>query len=237
MPLEAIMELDQLFALLSSYPGNHGTFNQYRDVHPLLDQHWGAEVRRRNLHCYLETFANAWFVLVGEAAGYAGCRFSGIPFTCEAQWAGPTPLPWTVGKDLARSSRAETPWVERSATMVWETLGERKDCVLWNAFPWHPVGESGPLSNRRPGGDLPDGYEALRCLLSLFPGARPVAIGRVAQQALAAIGLDVPYIRHPSHGGKRLFVRGVAALKYPASESTLDRKCSSLLAARTANKL
>lgn len=215
------MKCDRLFALLTAYR-SEGAFNQYRDVHPELDLPHGAAVRRHNLRCYLETFAGARFVLVGEAAGYAGCRFSGIPFTCEAQLVGPQRLDWTRGRaqDLARSSAAETPWVERSGRMVWRALGARADCVLWNAFPWHPFGQAGPLSNRPPGRDLRDGLEVLRSFLSLFPAARPHAVGRVAQRALAAIGVPAPYIRHPSHGGKRDFVTGVAGLR-----SRGDRDC------------
>jgi hypothetical protein len=172
-------------------------------------------VRCHNLRRYLETFAGARFVLVGEAAGYAGCRFSGIPFTCEAQLIGPERLSWTYDLDgkLARSSTAETLWVERSASIVWGTLKERRDCLLWNTLPWHPFGQAGPLSNRPPGRDVQDGLDTLRYLLSLFPAARPYAVGRVAQRALAAIGIEAPYIRHPSHGGKRKFIAGVNALR------------------------
>ena len=54
----------------------------------------------------------------------------------------------------------------------------------------------------------------LRCFLGLFPSARPVAIGRVAERALARIGVLAPYIRHPSHGGKLKFTEGVAALAF-----------------------
>jgi hypothetical protein len=207
------VSFDRLFGLLTEYRGADA-FNQYREVHPALDRPGGAETRRRNLRCYLEAFADARFVLVGEAAGYAGCRFSGIPFTCEAQLVGPQRLGWTVGleEDLAPSSTAESPWVERSARMVWEILGKRMDCVLWNAFPWHPAGEAGPLSNRPPGRDLRDGLEVLRSFCSLFSSARPYAVGRVAQRALKAIGVPAPYIRHPSHGGKRRFMEGVAGL-------------------------
>lgn len=205
------MVYDQLLELLIGYCGTT-SFNQYRDVHSELDLPNGAQVRCQNLRHYLEAFADARFVLVGEAAGYAGCRFSGIPFTCEEQLVGPEPLSWTIGKDLARSSTREILWVERSAKIVWGAFGERTDCVLWNAFPWHPFGKTGPLSNRAPGRDLRDGLEVLRCLLSLFPLARPCAIGRVAQRALESIGIQVPYIRHPSHGGKPKFVEGVLAL-------------------------
>jgi hypothetical protein len=207
------MNCDRLFRLLLDYH-NPRAFNQYCDVHPDLDLLRGAEIRRRNLHCYLETFADARYILVGEAAGYAGCRFSGIPFTCEMQLVGPEPLEWTRGLDgdLARSSTAEFLWVERSARIVWDALGQRTDCVLWNAFPWHPFDGASLLTNRAPGWDLNDGKEVLRCFLSLFPSAQAYAVGRVAQRALAAIGVDAPYIRHPSHGGKCKFVAGVAEL-------------------------
>ncbi len=204
--------LERLFDLLTAYRSERA-FNQYRDVRRGLDRPAGAVVRRANLRRYLETFAAAQFVLVGEAAGYAGCRFSGIPFTCEAQLVGPGRLAWVAGPGLARSSAADVPWVERSARMVWEALGERRDCVLWNAFPWHPFREGEPLSNRPPGRDLEDGLEVLRCFLDLFPAAQPVAVGRVAERALLALGRNVSYIRHPSHGGKRLFLAGVAALR------------------------
>lgn len=217
------MNYDQLLQLLVAYPSSSQAFNQYRDVHPDLDLPQGAEIRRRNLHCYLESFdqgSGVHFVLVGEAAGYAGCRFSGIPFTGEVQLAGPERLGWTVGKELARSSNAEVAWAERSAKMVWETLGQRRDCLLWNAFPWHPFGASGPLSNRPPGRDLPAGLPVLECLLALYPAAQPYAIGRVAQRALADIGIDAPYIRHPSRGGKNRFVAGVAGLAADSSSGS-----------------
>jgi hypothetical protein len=204
-------DLDRLFDLLTAYQSDLVT-NQYLDVDPDLDRPDGARVRCRNLRFYLEAFAGARWLLVGEAAGYAGCRFSGIPFTCEAQIVGAGRLGWVEGYDLARSSRAETLWVERSATMVWETLGERRDVVLWNAFPWHPFGPRGPLSNRHPGHDVGAGLEVLGCLLALFRRARPYAIGRVAERALADVGVAASYIRHPSRGGKARFAAGVATL-------------------------
>jgi hypothetical protein len=205
------MDCDYLLDLLASYQGSR-TFNQYREADPELDRANAAAVRLQNLRSYLEAFAGARYILVGEAAGYAGCRFSGIPFTCEAQLVAPRQLSWSVEAEFALSSLSAKPWVERSATMVWETLDQRRDCLLWNAYPWHPYGSSGPLSNRPPGRDVRDGIDALEQLLSLFPSARPYAVGRVAQRALAAIGMSAPYIRHPSHGGRRQFRNGIAAL-------------------------
>jgi hypothetical protein len=203
--------LDRLFDHLLAFEGP-GVFNQYRDRDPALDRENAPDLRRANLRRYLESFAGAAYVLVGEAAGYAGCRFSGIPFTGEAQLVGSAPLPWAAGGGLRQSSLSD-PWRERSAEIVWPALDGRRDCVLWNAFPWHPF-KDGPLSNRRPRrAELRQAHDALRCFLSLFPQAQPYAVGRVSQSALGDLGIEAAYIRHPSHGGKRAFTAGVAALE------------------------
>lgn len=118
-------------------------FNQYAQVDPALDAPEAAQVRLDNLRHYLHQRRHARVALIGEAAGYNGCRFSGIPFTCEAQfkeWADP---------NFGISSLAGN-YVERSARCVWGTLGDRDDWVLWNTFPWHPHQPHQPLSNRKP---------------------------------------------------------------------------------------
>ena len=202
--------IDRLFDLLMAYQGP-GVFNQYFDRDPALDRPDAPALRRANLRCYLETFAGAAYVLVGEAAGYAGCRFSGIPFTGEAQLVGLDPLPWAANGGLAQTSLC-APRRERSAQIVWSALDGRRDCVLWNAFPWHPF-KTGPLSNRRPRADeLRQATNALLGFLLLYPHAEVVAIGRVSQLALQALDVEATYIRHPSHGGKRAFSEGIVAL-------------------------
>ena len=204
------MSVDRLLELLQVYRGD-GVFNQYRDVDPALELPDGAAIRRRNLCRYLEAFSSASYVLVGEAAGYAGCRFSGMPFTGEAQVVGSNCLPWARGLGFEQSSLGDL-WRERSGEMVWTAFDGRRDCVLWNAFPWHPYGDKS-LSNRKPKrSELEQATEVLRYFLSLYPSARVHAIGRVSQDTLARLGVDAPYIRHPSHGGKTAFERGVRAL-------------------------
>jgi hypothetical protein len=202
--------LAQLLDLLVDYEGK-STFNQYRDRDPQLSRPAAPEIRRRNLLRYLESFTDASYLLIGEAAGYAGCRFSGIPFTGEAQITGPECLSWAQGLDLQQSSLGE-PWRERSGTMVWEAFHGRQDCALWNAFPWHPHGE-GPLTNRRPTQrELDSAVPALHCILSYFVSARVYAIGRVSAAQLRKLAVHAPYIRHPSHGGKLRFLASVHSL-------------------------
>jgi hypothetical protein len=202
--------------MLQEYQGP-GVTNQYRDterekgMEPALERADGAAIRRRNLRRYLQAFASASYVLVGEAAGYAGCRFSGIPFTGEAQIVGPGCLSWARGLGFEQSSIGEL-WRERSGEIVWAAFGGRLDCALWNAFPWHPYRDD-LLSNRKPRrSELEQATDVLRCFLSLYPRAQVYAIGRVSQDTLARLGVNAPYIRHPSHGGKSAFERGVHAL-------------------------
>ena len=202
--------MERLFALLTRFQGG-GVFNPYRDVTTEFDLPRGAAIRRANLRRYLELFSGADYVLVGEAAGYAGCRFSGIPFTGEAQLVGPECLPWACDAGFAQSSIG-TPWRERSGSIVWQGLGSRRDCVLWNVFPWHPFGAK-PLSNRRPRpAEVAQASEVLTHFLCLFPGAQVYAVGRTSQRALSEVGVEAAYIRHPSHGGKAAFRRGLASL-------------------------
>jgi hypothetical protein len=203
-------QIDRLLELLQQYRGE-AVFNQYSDSDPDLERAGGAATRRRNLRRYLVAFARASYVLVGEAAGYAGCRFSGLPFTGEAQIVGPKCLPWAHGLGFEQSSR-DGLWKERSGEMVWGVFDGRQDCVLWNTFPWHPHGKE-LLSNRKPRrSEIEQATEVLRSFLAIYGGAEVYAIGRVSEETLARLGVRAPYIRHPSHGGKAAFVRGVQAL-------------------------
>ena len=194
-------------------PAPAGLFNPYRDRDLRLDLASGPARRRANLREYVDAFAGARLVLVGEAAGYNGCRFSGIPFTGEDLLVGEAALPWARERRLRRSSRGQRLSRERSANIVWGQLGGRRDVVLWNAVPWHPHRTGEPLSNRPPrSGDINAGRSYLESFLELFPAATPVAVGRVAQRALATLAIDAPYLRHPSMGGQRQFERGLREL-------------------------
>ncbi len=205
--------VQDLYRLLTSYQSD-GVFNQYRESHPDHDLARGPDIRLQNLNRFLNTFSKVDYVLLAEAAGYQGCRFSGIPMTSEVQIAGPDPVHWAQGGIYARSGKRDRLWREPSATILWETLGERTNFLIWNTFPWHPMGKRGPLSNRTPRRqEVLAGVEVLHCLTDMYPGARLVAIGRVAERTLSELGLEPLYIRHPAHGGKPQFVAGIRSLE------------------------
>jgi hypothetical protein len=189
-----------------------GVINPYRDADadPELDGPAAARRRRANLEAYLERVGAPRLLLVGEAIGYRGGRFSGIAFTSERQLAGlegdARRLPW-AGPPFAATSRNPALWLEPSGSIVWEALGgDARGALLWNAFPWHPHAARGPLSNRTPEKSLvAANLHVLERLLAETAGARVLAVGKTAAAALATLALEAPALRHPAHGGAAIF--------------------------------
>ena len=191
-----------------------------RDVPPNVFNPWvqrdaltdlpaaAAAARLRRLAAHLATEARC--VLVGEAAGYQGCKVSGIAFTSERLII-EGGIPRVAVATGTRLSLRPRPWSEPSATTVWKTLHELgiASCtVLWNAYPWHPHRPGEPHSNRAPTrAELQAGLPVLASLLRLFPQARVFAVGRHAGHSLAMLAVDAVVLRHPSMGGAATFAR------------------------------
>lgn len=192
-------------------------FNQYAylDSGPLAQAN---ALRRHNLRLYLAAMLvqEPSLLLVGEAPGYRGCRLTGIPFTSE----------YIILNDLnklgvfADSTRfrktAEWPKVEReaTATMVWQAAATLNPLpLLWNAFPFHPHRAGQPQSNRPPRvNELAAGLPFVEALVDAFAIQRIIAVGKKAASSLARARLPHTALRHPSHGGKRDFLEGLASL-------------------------
>lgn len=178
---EAIPEVDALVDRLTAARIGK-TCNQYA---PGID---GAEQRRERLRAYLVARWHAPVVLVGEAAGYQGCRLSGIAFTSVAQ----------LGCGTTR---------EPSATIVHRVLahlGVEERVLLWNVVPTHPHRPGEPASNRTPTSSEVD---AGACFLpAVAEGRAVIAVGRVAAARTGAA-----YVRHPAHGGARAFEAGLSS--------------------------
>jgi len=78
------------------------------------------------------------FILCGEAAGYQGCRHSGIAFTSE-RLLREGRIPRISPMSHRLTSRA-LPYSEPSATIVWGALynlGIEERTILWNTLPMH----------------------------------------------------------------------------------------------------
>jgi uracil-DNA glycosylase len=166
----------------------------------------GNAIRRRNLRLYLGSFAPR-VMLIGEAVSYRGGRLTGIPFTSETIM-----LQWDGGYRKATPGPKRS--TEASATMVWATICDFDPLpLLWNAFPFHPFIAGNPLSNRLPtSAELAIGAPFIVRLIRLFGIEEVVAIGNAAAASLTRLGIPHDKIRHPSQGGKRKFVAGMARL-------------------------
>lgn len=188
----------------------------------------GPAIRRRQLRAYLrKRLDKAKLALIGEALGYRGGHFSGIPMMSERILLGKKKHdgiePEQVFSSIKprRTSKPEKcpdGVSEPTATIVWSTLlklGLRTErFILWNACPWHSFDQSrGMLSNRLPNkSEQAAGQLALKAFLELFPCEHIVALGKIAAAQLDNLGVGAHYVRHPASGGAKLFRQQIAAL-------------------------
>lgn len=180
----------------------------------------GNAIRRRNLRLYLEqlTAIGPLMLLIGEAVSYRGGRLTGIAFVSETVMLDgiDTRSGRVLGADFGYRKATIGPKMstEASATMVWSTIREIQPLpLLWNAFPFHPFHAGEPDSNRVPSAnELLLGQPFIEELLAMFPIGQVVAIGNQAALSLTRLGIAHEKVRHPSQGGKQLFVEGMARL-------------------------
>lgn len=195
-------------------------FNPWATFDPAHDASRSApEIRARQLSAYLaERRAPARLLLVAEAAGYQGAKFSGIAMTSERILLGHLAHKGirsdaVIGIPVERSSQSALKpqgFNEPTATVVWGTLlGANVDpraWVNWNAFASHPHRPAAPLSNRTPTrAELEAGQPILRDFLDLFTRCEVVALGRQAAHSLSLLGVPHRAVRHPSMGGATRF--------------------------------
>jgi hypothetical protein len=182
-------------------------FNPYRDRREDLDVDDAPSIRRANLRAFLDCYDTAppLFLLL-EAPGPWGCRFSGVPITSEAQLGNSEFL-----IDGRRTSRAEEPHTEYSASIFWRVCRPLfPHFFVWNSVPLHPHDPGEPLSIRTPRRtEVREWQPLLTGLLDTLAPDRIVGVGRKAERALDEAGADPTYVRHPSQGGATKFEAGI----------------------------
>lgn len=183
--------------------------NQYSYEHP------SNAVRRNNLNLYLHQMANRGprTLLVGEAAGYLGCKLTGVPFTSEEILLRGIAEFGLFGESRGYhiTSDSTQPCKETTATIVWSVLKQAERLpLLWNTYPFHPFRAGKPFSNRTPNdSELTIGRPFLLTIISLFDIHTVVAVGKKSDSVLDSMGVTHHSVRHPSHGGKEEFASGV----------------------------
>jgi uracil-DNA glycosylase len=214
-------QLDKFLRLLKASP-SRAVFNPWWQIDEENDigPHCPG-IRRKHLAVYFrERLGKARLAIVGEALGYRGGHFSGIPMTSERILLGKQP----VILSGIKPRRTSKPGVcldgfsEPTATIVWGAflkVGVLPDeFVLWNAFPWHSFDpRRGLLSNRMPNkSEQLSGRPVLSAFLELFPCERIVALGKIAAAQLEQLGVNAHYVRHPASGGAKLFRQQIAKI-------------------------
>src|SRR6266404_2563714 len=222
------MQLNHFLRLLKKSPPG-AVFNPWWQVDEQNDIGPDAPaIRRKQLRAYLQQrLGKEKLVLIGEAVGYRGGHFSGIPMTSERLLLGRSKTVRLKSSDVLsdlnprRTSKPEKcpdGFSEPTATIVWGTLlrlGLKPDqFVLWNAVPWHSFdSRRGMLSNRTPNKcEQAAGLPALKAFLELFSCDQVIALGKIAAARLEELGVDTHYVRHPASGGAKLFRQQISAL-------------------------
>ena len=185
-------------------------------------------IRRRQLHAYLcKRLKTARLAVIGEALGYRGGHFSGIPMTSERILLGkkkddgiePVQVFSSITpRRTSKPQKCPEGFSEPTATIVWSTLLKLglspEQFVLWNAFPWHSFDPRlGILSNRMlTKSERSAGLPLLKVFLDLFPCDEIVALGNVAASQLKELNADMHRIRHPASGGAKLFCQQIVKI-------------------------
>jgi hypothetical protein len=138
-------QLDNFVRLLKASPSG-AVFNPWWQIDEENDIGRIAPIiRRQQLRAYVqERLGRAKLVVIGEALGYRGGHFSGIPMTSERILLGKKKevvAPLYKPQRTSKPEKRPNGFSEPTATIVWGTLlrlGLKPDqFVLWNAFPWH----------------------------------------------------------------------------------------------------
>jgi hypothetical protein len=220
--------VEKFISLLRKSPSG-AVFNPWWQVDKQNDIGRNAPaIRREQLRAYLrKRLGKAKFAVIGEAVGYRGGHFSGIPMTSERMLLGKMkdgrmePKQICSGIKPRRTSKSKKyrhGFSEPTATIVWSTLLKLslppEQFVLWNAFPWHSFNRRrGILSNRTPTKkEQAAGLPVLKAFLDVFRCDEIVALGNIASSLLEKLDVKMHRVRHPASGGAKLFRQQIAKI-------------------------
>lgn len=181
-----------------------GLVNPYAVHQPRHDVAEGARMRQENLEAHIEAVLDGDgpdVLLVGEAPGWRGARFTGVPFSSERLILdGAVP-------GAGHATSLHGPHAEATATVVRRVeaeLGIR--ALAWNALPYHPTLPGRPLTNRSPTrAELRRHAPVLHGIVAAVPDVPVVAVGRAAQRCLREAAVPHRHVVHPGRGRARPF--------------------------------
>lgn len=208
---------------LQAYQSAENVFNPWHDYDESCDICPQApDIRSEQIKQFLASrIPGAKYLLVAEAVGYQGGRFTGVAMTSERILLGNheniTPsaiLQNTQGRrtsnpDNKNLKNTQKRWgfTEPTATIVWGEVMKSNvspyQVITWNIFPFHPFNPSkGPLTNRTPtAAELEVGAYYTEMLLKLCPNITVISIGGHSSKTLSKLGIENIHVPHPANGG------------------------------------
>lgn len=205
-------KLEPWFSMLAEIPDMSNVHNLYSNSTK------AGKTRLSNLKRYFEQVlaTQPKVLLVGEAPGYQGTYRTGVPFCSESIMLRSASKHgfYGEGNGYMRVYHEERVWKEPSATVVQRTMDELADPpLIWATFPLHPHKPGIELSNRAPNqAEVKLGSEILRQLIIIVRPEQIIAVGNVAESCLISLGYKPLKVRHPSHGGAKLFNEQLKAI-------------------------
>lgn len=177
-----------------------------------------GSLRRSNLERYFELMRviGPTMLLVAEAPGHRGTTITGVPFMSVREIAArPGLLTGAAeGDGFVVPADPAAPW-EASSRDVWATLRTWSGPLplSWPIYPNHPFVAGDRATNRAPRpAEVRVGAPLALEVAREFDIDRIIAVGRKAQGALAAAGVEAEAVRHPAQGGARQFAEQLAAV-------------------------
>jgi hypothetical protein len=211
-------QVDQFVDLLQKYPSNGLFSNPWADWDRDFDTDEHAPHHRSNqLRAYLNArLDTAKALLIAEASGYQGAKFSGIPMTCEQTLLGHRGVSCAdVFDETIKPQRTSCPeasskqavkrggFREPTAGYVWRGMADRpglsKKIVLWNLFAFHPHKDADTLTNRTPTKtEILNNRPVLDAFLRLFPDRPILSIGKKSEEYLTRweYRIEISFLLH-----------------------------------------
>ena len=197
-------EIEKFVGDLAKVKVNSDTKNPWDFLNP------NNIIRRQNLIGYFKKMhvLKPAVLIVGEAPGFRGCGRVGMPFSSEKLILS---HPFFSDRNIFTIENVSNPIAEASASIVWKTLDSLNFYpLMWATYPYHPHKSGNIFSNRAPKSEeVLIGQDFLKRLIKLYLIKKVIAVGRVAENTLAEMKIKAFSVRHPSHGGAKLFAQGL----------------------------
>ncbi|MDP3181729.1 MAG: hypothetical protein Q8M54_02795 [Desulfobaccales bacterium] len=201
-----------------SVPSTDILFNQYKDYDERVDLPNAIEIRKNNLFNYLKSVQRRpEFLVIAEAPGPWGCRFSGIALTSERQlisklfpFSGMTSS--RKDPDPILNIKQSPPYRSTTSDRFWNVMLPFYDNILvWNCVPFHPHYDGMILNPIR----IPSPEEVrqfshiLYKLNIILSPKKIISVGKISLNALKKLNVASNYVRHPSRRWFREFKEGI----------------------------